>query len=183
MQHSPTPNAPPQQFNQQVQYALYLFVSKPGWTRQQNQPNHEGDCTFLESPPSILELEDRIRVAGYHCTSSKRSILLSGRIGATDIGQPDLVESNWSLIQEKKKFILGRCYQGHFLHFASVNNSSGPSLRVLVRVRTELLPKWWSWLSPHLKYQFGYSWMDISQSVWIGRVVSGSPSGSICRFI
>jgi len=65
----------------------------------------------------------------------------------------------------------------------SVSNGSGPSLRVQVRVRTEPLPNWRSGLSTHPNCEFGYGSMQISQPVWIGRVVSGSPSGSICRFI
>jgi hypothetical protein len=65
----------------------------------------------------------------------------------------------------------------------SVSNRSGPSLRVRVWVKAELFPNWRSGLSTHLNCQFGYGSMEISQPVWIGRVVSGSPSGSICRFI
>jgi len=38
--------------------------------------------------------------------------------GASQIGESDSVESSWSIIQEMKKFVLGRCYRGHSLHFA-----------------------------------------------------------------
>jgi len=63
----------------------------------------------------------------------------------------------------------------------SVRNSSGASLRV--RVQTETLPNWRSrWLiNPNCPLVYGS--MVNSQHVWIGRVVSGSPSKSIYRFI
>jgi len=65
----------------------------------------------------------------------------------------------------------------------SVSNGTGPSLRDRVRVRTELLPNWRSGLLTHPNWKFGYGSMQISQPVCIGRVVSGLPSRSICRFI
>ena len=73
-----------------------------------------------------------------------------------------------------------RVYNPSSYRLLSDSNGSGPSLRVRVRVRTEPLPNWWSGLSTHPNCQFGYGSMQISQPVWIGRVVSGSPSGSIC---
>jgi len=66
---------------------------------------------------------------------------------------------------------------------SSVSNSSRPWHQGQARVETEPLPNWRCWLSIYPSCQFGYSSMDISQPIWIGRVVSRSPSGSICRFI
>jgi len=65
----------------------------------------------------------------------------------------------------------------------SVSNSSGPSLRVRVRVKTGPLPNWQSRLSINLYLQHGYGSMVNTQMVWLRRVVSGSPRGSIHRFI
>jgi len=64
----------------------------------------------------------------------------------------------------------------------SVSNGSWPSLWVRVRVQTEPLPNWRSGLSIKLNCQLGYGLIGNSQPIWIGRVVSGSPSGSIDRF-
>jgi len=68
-------------------------------------------------------------------------------------------------------------------HLHSVSNGSGPSLRVRVRVQTEPLPNWGSGSSINPNCPLGYGSMVNSQPVWIGRVVSGSHSGSIYRFI
>jgi len=68
------------------------------------------------------------------------------------------------------------------LETASVSNGSGLSLRVRVEVQPEPLPNWRSGLSIYLNRQLGYGSMVNSQSIWIGQVVSGSPSGSIHRF-
>ena len=65
----------------------------------------------------------------------------------------------------------------------SVSNGSGPSLRVRVRVQTEPLPNWESGSSIYPNCARRYGSMVNSQPVWIGQVVSGSPSGSIYRFI
>ena len=65
----------------------------------------------------------------------------------------------------------------------SVSNGSGPSVRVRVRVQPEPLPNWRSGSSINPNRQFGYGSMANSQPVQIGRVISGSPSGSIYRFI
>ena len=64
----------------------------------------------------------------------------------------------------------------------SVSYGSGPSHCVRVRVQPELLPNWRSGLSINPDLQLGYGLMVNSQPVRIGRVVSGSPSGSIHRF-
>jgi len=66
---------------------------------------------------------------------------------------------------------------------ASVNNGSGPLCLVRVTVHTEPGPNWSSGLSINTNRQLRYGSMVYSQLVWIGRVVSGSPSGSIHRFI
>jgi len=66
---------------------------------------------------------------------------------------------------------------------AGVSTGSGLSLPVRVQVQTEPLPNWRSRLSMNGNIQFGYGSMVNSQPVWIGQVVSGSPSGSIYRFI
>jgi len=66
---------------------------------------------------------------------------------------------------------------------SSVSNGSGPSLWVRVRVQTKPLPNWRSESSINPNCLLGYGSMVNSQPVWIGRVVSGSPSGSIYRFI
>jgi hypothetical protein len=60
-----------------------------------------------------------------------------------------------------------------------VSNSSGPSLRVQVRVQTEPWQHWRSGLSINPNCPPGYSSMVKSQPVGIGRVVSRSPSRSI----
>jgi hypothetical protein len=65
----------------------------------------------------------------------------------------------------------------------SVSNGSRPSLRVWVRVQTKLLPNWPSGTTMNLNCPLRYSCTVHSQPVWIGRVVSGSPSGSMYRFI
>ena len=65
----------------------------------------------------------------------------------------------------------------------SVSNGSGPSLRVRVRVQTEPLQNWRSGSSINPNCPVGYGSMVNSQPVRIGRVFSGSPSGSIYRFI
>jgi hypothetical protein len=64
-----------------------------------------------------------------------------------------------------------------------VSNGSGPSLRVLVWVQTKLLPNWPSGSSRNPNCPLGYGFIENSQPVWMGRVVSGSPSGSIYSFI
>jgi len=68
-------------------------------------------------------------------------------------------------------------------HNTTVSNSSGPSLRVWVRLQTSALPHWRSGSAMDPNRQLRYSSMVISQLVRIGRAVSGSPSGSIYRFI
>jgi len=68
-------------------------------------------------------------------------------------------------------------------HPHSVSNSSGPSLRVRGRVEIEPLPDVWSRWSLKPNRQCGDCLMEISQPVWFVRIVSRSPSGSICRFI
>jgi hypothetical protein len=65
----------------------------------------------------------------------------------------------------------------------SVSNGCGPSLRVRVWVQTEPLPNWRSGSSINPNCRLGYSSMVNSQHISIGRVVSGSHSGSIYRFI
>ena len=65
----------------------------------------------------------------------------------------------------------------------SVSNGSGPSLRVRIRVGTEPRPNWLSGLSINPNCLFGYGSINISLPVWIGRVFSGSSSGSICQII
>jgi hypothetical protein len=64
----------------------------------------------------------------------------------------------------------------------SVSDGSGPSLQVQVRVQTEPLPNCRSGLSINPNRQLGYRSKVNSQPIWIGWVVSGSPSGSIYRF-
>jgi len=130
MQHSPTPNVQVQLLRQRVQNASYSFVWQPGWTRQHNQPNHADLCALLESPPRVLELEDVLPIIESSGTSEMRSIMLSRLAGTSEIGGSELVESSWSIIQEKKEFVLGRCYRGHSLHFAC----TGP--------RCDELPAW-----------------------------------------
>lgn len=65
----------------------------------------------------------------------------------------------------------------------SVSNGSRLVLRVRVWVGTEWFPNWRTWSSMHLNRQFGYGSMDISQPLWIGRVVSRLSAGSICIVI
>ena len=65
----------------------------------------------------------------------------------------------------------------------SISNGSGPSLRVRVRVQSESFPNWRSRSLIKLNRPLGYGLMVYSQTVWIGLVVSGSPSGSSYRFI
>jgi len=59
----------------------------------------------------------------------------------------------------------------------------GPWLRFRVSVETEPLLNWQSGSSLQLNCLLGYSRTEIPPPVWIGRVVCGLPSGSICRFI
>ena len=80
--------------------------------------HHEDLWALLELLPRNLELEDVIPSAESSCTSWKRSILLCRRAGAPEIGGSDWVESSWSIIQEKREFVLRRCYRSHSLHFA-----------------------------------------------------------------
>src|SRR5882757_5270567 len=65
----------------------------------------------------------------------------------------------------------------------SVSKGSEPSLRVRVRVQTELLRNWQSGLSITPNCPLGYVSMVNSEPVSIEWVVSGSPSRSIYRFI
>jgi hypothetical protein len=65
----------------------------------------------------------------------------------------------------------------------SVSNGSGPSLRVQVRVGTELEPIWRSGLSTYPNSRFGYGFIDISRPVSVRRVPTVLYSGSICKFI
>jgi hypothetical protein len=67
--------------------------------------------------------------------------------------------------------------------WSSISNSSRRSHRVRVRARTELSPNRQSGLLIHRNCPFGYSSIDISLTVWIGRDLSGTSSGSICEFI
>jgi len=78
---------------------------------------------------------------------------------------------------------LPRCVGMGFGPMARVSNGSGPSLWVRVRVQTKQLPNWRSGSSINPNCPLGYVSMVNSQRVWIGWVVSGSPSGSIYRFI
>ena len=64
----------------------------------------------------------------------------------------------------------------------SVSKSCGQWLQIQVRVQPEPLPNWWARLSMNPNCQLGYGAMVNSQPVWIGRVVRGSPSGSIHWF-
>jgi len=123
MQHSPAWNVLVQLLLQRVQYESYSFVWQPGWTSKHNQPNCEDLCTLLQTPPRFLEFEDIIPIVGSSGTSWKWSIMHSRLPGSPEIGGSDSVESSWSIIQERKELILGRCYQGHSLHFAY----TGPS--------------------------------------------------------
>jgi len=65
----------------------------------------------------------------------------------------------------------------------SVSNGSRLSLRVQVRVQTATLRILWFAWSTDLNHQLGYSSMVVSQHLWFGLVVRGSPSGFIWRFI
>jgi len=117
MQHySLTPNVQVQQLLQKVQYTSSQYVRQPGWTRQHNQPNHADLCALLESPPHILEGEDKISIVGSSCTACRRWILIFRRADAPEIGGSDSVESSWSIIQKKKELSLGRCYWGYCLY-------------------------------------------------------------------
>ena len=110
-----------------------------------------------------------------------------------DIGAPRVVVGNSNMLSALPDVIsvlpgLASVLPGLLLllpdsSLCSVSNGSGPSLRVRVWVTTEPLPNWQSGLSTHPNSQFGYGLMQTSQPVWIGHVVSGSPSWSICRFI
>jgi len=64
----------------------------------------------------------------------------------------------------------------------SGSNSSGTSLRVRVRAQTEPFADWQPGLSIIANRRLGSGSMPNSQPIWIGRVVSRSPSGSIHRF-
>jgi len=86
---------------------------------------------------------------------------------------PEPVNSQWKPIELRDELALK----------ASVSNGSRPALQVRVRVGTEPFPTWWTGSSIHPNRQFVYGLMDISQPVWVGCVVSGLSSGSICRFI
>ena len=65
----------------------------------------------------------------------------------------------------------------------SVSNSCGPSLRVWVWVQTEPLRDWRAGLSINPNCLLWYDSILHSQPLWIGWVVSRSPSGSIYWFI
>jgi len=58
-----------------------------------------------------------------------------------------------------------------------------PLFSVRIQLQTKPLPNWRSGLSIHPNHQLWNGWMAIYQPVSIGQVVSGSPSGSITRFI
>ena len=64
-----------------------------------------------------------------------------------------------------------------------VSNSSGSSLQFRVRVQNEPLSTWLYGLSIHANCQLVFGSMRFSQHIWIGWVVSGSPSRSTFRFI
>jgi len=64
----------------------------------------------------------------------------------------------------------------------SVSNGNGLSLQARVRVLSEPLPNWGFRLSINPNCHLRYGSMVYSQPIWIGRVVSGSPSGSMHRF-
>ena len=70
MQHySLPPNVQVQQLLRQVQYASYQSVWQPRWTCQPNQPNYVDLCTLLESPLHILDVENKISIVEYSCTT------------------------------------------------------------------------------------------------------------------
>jgi len=69
------------------------------------------------------------------------------------------------------------------VHTGSVGISSGPWLRVQVRVGTEMLPTWHSGLAKDPNCQLGYNSIVIYQSVWIRPVVSRLSSGFISKYI
>jgi len=81
---------------------------------------------------------------------------------------------------------LGSCGRGvWFKHWSRrcVSKGSGRSIRVQVQVQIEPCPKWLSGLPTNRDLQLGYGSNVNSQPVWIGRVVSGSPSGYMYSFI
>jgi len=62
-------------------------------------------------------------------------------------------------------------------------NSSRPLHLVWVRVGMALVLNWRSGWSIHPIWQYRYSSREISQPVWVWRVVSGLRRGSICRLM
>jgi len=65
----------------------------------------------------------------------------------------------------------------------SISNISGPSVRDLHQVKTKLLPNWRSGSSINVNRQPGFRSMVNSHPVWIGQVVTWSPSGFCYWFI
>jgi len=65
----------------------------------------------------------------------------------------------------------------------SVSNGTGLLILAMVIVRIEHWPTTWFGSPLHTYYHFGYSSIDMSQPIWIGWVVSGLSSGSICGLI
>jgi hypothetical protein len=83
-----------------------------------------------------------------------------------------------------KEILLGAFqYQMNCYAESSVTNGPRPSLRVRVLVGTKPSPNWLSGSSINPNCRFGYGSINICQPVSIGRVLSGSSSWSMCKYI
>jgi hypothetical protein len=83
-----------------------------------------------------------------------------------------------------RETIFCECWRWYWvLIMGSISSSSGCSDQVQVRKKNKLIPNWQSGWWIYMNHQFRYNSMEITQSSGIGWVVSGSSSGSICRFI
>jgi hypothetical protein len=66
---------------------------------------------------------------------------------------------------------------------SSISNGSGYSHQVGVEVTNEMLGNWKSQSSIYWNCQIWYRLLQMSECTCIGRIISGLPSRSLCRFI
>jgi len=139
--------------------------------------SHQTEWGVIQPLPGAPESWGQVRSSKQ--TDSNGMILLPsgspetwGQVHNSEINIPKDIFQQHADAPEYPPYNLGR-----------VSNGSGPSLRVWVWVGTKLSPNWSSGSSIHPNYQMWYSSMEISEPVWIGRVVSGLSSGSVSRFI
>jgi len=106
-------------------------------------------CNHTTFEQEIQQLKDKLNNAWKTTRMAETEEDLGGELDYMTEDARDASEVTWNLRMQ----------------IASDSNGSGPSLRVWVRVGTELHPDWRSGLSINPNCRFGYGSIDISLSV------------------